>query len=147
MKANCRKRAEYNLEIARYDFAMPPTLEDKEIEAILPKLDQLTSWASDLKEYALKKALSGKKWTGYKLVAGRAKYINEAAAAAAVEAAGFDPYEKRILGITAMTSMLGRKKFDELLGGLIERPQGKPVLVLQSDKRPELNTAAEDFKE
>ena len=73
--------------------------------------------------------------------------MNEASVAAAVEAAGFDPYEKRILGITAMMSMLGRKKFDELLGGLVERPQGKPTLVPQSDKRPEMNSAAEDFKE
>jgi hypothetical protein len=149
VKANCRKRAEYNLELARYDFAMPATLEDTEIEAILPKLDQLVSWASDLKDFALQKALSGKKWSGYKLVEGRAnrKYVNDAAVAAAVEAAGYDPFEKRLLGITAMTSMLGRKKFDELLSGLVERPQGKPTLVPQSDKRPELNSAGEDFKE
>ena len=137
------------MELAKYDFAMPALLQDEEIEAILPKLDHLASWASDLKDYALQKALSGKKWSGFKLVAGRAnrKYVNEASVAAAVEAAGFDPYEKRILGITAMTSMLGRKKFDELLGGLVERPQGKPTLVPQSDKRPEMNSAAEDFKE
>ena len=149
VKANCRKRAETNLELARYDFAMPPTLEDEEIEAILPKLDQLSTWASDLKDYALKQALSGKKWSGYKLVAGRAnrKYIDEGAVAAAVEAAGFDPYEKKVLGITAMTSLMGKKTFDKVLGGLVERPQGKPTLVPQSDKRPELSSAAEDFKE
>jgi len=118
VKANCRKRAEENLELARYDFAMPPTLKDEEIEAILPKLDQLQAWASDIKDYALKQALSGKKWSGYKLVAGRAnrKYIDEAAVAKAVSAAGFDPYEKKVLGITAMTSLMGRKKFDEVLG-------------------------------
>lgn len=149
VKANCRKRTEYNLELARYDFAMPATLEDAEIEVILPRLDQLISWASDLKDFALKKALSGKKWNGFKLVAGRAnrKYSNEAAVAAAVEAAGYDPFEKKLMGITALTSLLGRKKFDELLGGLVERPQGKPTLVPQNDKRPELNSAAEDFKD
>ncbi len=149
VKANCRKRAEENLELARYDFAMPTTLEDEEIEAILPKLDQLQAWASDIKDYALKQALSGKKWSGYKLVAGRAnrKYIDEAAVARAVSAAGFDPYEKKVIGITAMTSLMGRKKFDEVLGSLVERPQGKPTLVPQSDKRPELSSAADDFKE
>jgi hypothetical protein len=46
-----------------------------------------------------------------------------------------------------MTSLLGRKKFDEVLGGLVERPTGKPTLVPQSDKRPEMNSAADDFKE
>ena len=49
-----------------------------------------------------------------------------------------------------MTKLLGKKKFEELLGGLVEKPQGKPTLVSQSDARPEMNlsaNAAEDFKE
>ena len=149
VKATCRKRAEENIALAKYDFEMPPTLKDEEIEAILPQLDQLVSWASDIKDYALKEALSGKKWSGYKLVAGRSnrKFTNEDAVAQAVTAAGYDPYEKSLLGITAMTSLLGKKKFEELLSSLVDRPQGKPTLVPQSDKRPELNTAADDFND
>ena len=42
-KAVCRKRAEYNLELARYDFEMPATLEDDEIAAILIKADELAA--------------------------------------------------------------------------------------------------------
>ena len=61
--------------------------------------------------------------------------------------AGHDPYEKKLLGITAMTSLLGKTKFNELLGGLIEKPQGKPTLVPESDKRQTLNTAIDDFNE
>lgn len=53
VKATCRKRAEYNLQLAQYDFEMPTELENHEIEAILMKVDQLTAWASDVKEYAL----------------------------------------------------------------------------------------------
>lgn len=53
VKATCRKRAEYNLELAQYDFEMPPTLEETEVAAILPKIDSLISWAADIKEYAL----------------------------------------------------------------------------------------------
>lgn len=64
-----------------------------------------------------------------------------------VQHAGYDPYEKKLLGITAMTSLLGKTKFNELLGGLIEKPQGKPTLVPESDKRQTLNTAIDDFKE
>ena len=59
-KATCRKRAEYNLELARYDFEMPPTLEDAEVEAVLAKADELTRWAADVKEYALQQAIQGK---------------------------------------------------------------------------------------
>ena len=149
-KANCRKRAEHNLELARYDFEMPAVLEDDEVASILTKVDELVSWASDLKEYALQKALSGTKFTGFKVVEGRSnrkKYTDEDAVARTVEAAGFDPYEKKLLGITAMSQALGKKRFKELLGGLVYKPPGKPALVPESDKRPAMSTAIEDFKE
>lgn len=148
-KATCRKRAEFNLEMAQYDFAMPDTLEDHEVEAILMKVDQLTSWADDVKEYALNQALQGKEYENFKVVEGRSvrKYTDEDAVAFAVKDAGFDPYEKKLLGITAMTSLLGKKKFEDLLGGMIMKPPGKPTLVPKSDKRPAMkNTAQEDFK-
>lgn len=148
VKAICRKRAEYNLEMARYDFEMPDTLNGNEIAAILPRIDQLIAWGSDVKEYALEQALAGKHFDGYKIVAGRSvsKYLNDEAVAKAVIAAGEDPWEKRLLGITAMRTMLGRKKFDELLGGMIIKPPGKPTLVPESDKRPAIDPAATDFK-
>ena len=60
-------------------------------------------------------------------------------------AVDFDAF--RLLGITAMSQALGRKKFEELLGGLVYKPPGKPVLVPESDKRPAMNTAINDFKE
>lgn len=150
-KATCRKRAEYNLELAKYDFEMPAHLEDAEIEAVLAKADELAAWVSDVKDYALQAALSGKQWDGWKLVEGRSsrKYINDEAVAQAVMDAGYDPYEKKLLGITAMTAALGRKAFAEVIEakGLIEKPQGKPALVPVSDKRPALNTAKNDFDE
>ncbi len=148
-KAVCRKRAEYNLELARYDFEMPPTLSDDEVAAILTKADELVSWAGDVKEYALQKALAGTKFDGFKVVEGRSnrKYTDEDAVAETVKGAGYSPYEEKLLGITAMSRMLGTKKFEELLGGLVYKPPGKPVLVPSDDKRPEMNTAIEDFKE
>ncbi|GAB6398565.1 DUF2800 domain-containing protein [Faecalimonas mobilis] len=147
IKATCRERADYNMELAKYDFEMPANLDDTEIAAILPKVDDLVSWANDIKEYALQQALSGTNYDGYKVVEGRAnrRYINEQAVADVVSTNGYDPYEKKLLGITAMTSLLGKAKFNELLGGLIEKPQGKPTLVPISDKRQALNTASEDF--
>lgn len=152
VKATCRKRAEYNLELARYDFEMPATLEDKEIEVILSKVDELIAWGSDIKEYALQSALNGKQWSNWKLVEGRSnrRYTDETVVADAVKAAGYDPYEHKVLGITAMTKLLGKTKFEKLLSGYLEKPQGKPTLVPMSDKRPAINKAAEaadDFKE
>ena len=46
-----------------------------------------------------------------------------------------------------MTSLLGKKQFQELLGELVYKPSGKPIVVPESDKRPALNTANEDFKQ
>jgi hypothetical protein len=51
------------------------------------------------------------------------------------------------MGITAMEKALGKAKFAELLGGLVEKPQGKPTLVPESDKRPAIHTAKQDFND
>ena len=149
VKATCRKRAEYAMELAKYEFADAPTLDESEIAEILPQIDTLVSWAEDIKAYALNQALSGVRFPGFKLVAGRSnrKYADEAAVAKVVSEAGYDPYDKRLVGITEMTKRLGKKRFEELLNGLLIKPEGKPVLVPATDTRPELNNAKNDFME
>ena len=148
-KAVCRKRAEENLSLARYDFARPSTLEDDEINIILGRVDNLIAWANDVKEYALERAMSGYAWDEWKVVEGRSirKYSDEEAVAQAVKAAGYDPYQYKLLPLTEMQKMLGKKQFEELLGPWIIKPEGKPTLVSRADKRPEINTAMTDFKE
>lgn len=147
LRSTCRKRAEANLAMAQHDFKLPPTLSDEEIAVILDKLDDLISWAGDVKEYALNATLHGKHFEGWKLVEGRSnrRYTDEAAVAQIVSDTGRDPYEHKLLGITAMEKLLGKKQFATLLSNLVERPQGKPVLVLASDKRPEMTNAKNDF--
>jgi len=148
-KHDCRTRAERNLELAKYDFQSPPLLEHYEIADILGRVDELVSWASDIKEYALTEALKGVQFDGFKVVEGRSnrRYTDESAVAETVSQNGHDPYEHKLLGITAMEKLLTKKRFAELLGGLVEKPQGKPTLVPASDKRQELSitSAADDF--
>lgn len=148
-KAECRERAAVNLELAQYEFQSPALLDDGEIADILGRLDTLTAWAADVKEYALQQAVSGTSFPGWKLVEGRSnrKYTNETAVAGAVKSIGFDPYEHKVLGVTAMQKLLGKSRFEELLAPYIEKPQGKPTLVPESDKRPAMSTAAADFNE
>lgn len=149
VKNECRARAEANLLLAKHDFKLPPILEDSEIESILGKLDDLQAWITDLKEYALQAAISGKQWNGFKLVEGRSnrRYTDEDAVVKIVKEAGFDPYDTKVKGITLMEKTLGKKKFEEMLGKYIEKPQGKPTLVPVGDKRPAISTAKQDFKE
>ena len=148
-KTDCRKRAETNMSLAKYDFLDPPLLTDEEIEDVLSKIDNLVSWANDVKEFVFQSAMSGKVWKGWKLVEGRAtrKYVNDEAVATAIINAGYDPYEKKLLGLTEMQKRLGKTKFEEIVGNLIIRPQGKPTLVPESDKRPAISTAKADFIE
>lgn len=149
VKATCRKRMEYNMELAKYDFEMPATLEDAEIAVLLTRVDEFISWATDIKEFALQQAISGTHYEGFKVIEGRSnrKYTDEEKVAATVTKAGQNPYEQKLLGITAMTALLGKKKFEELLGSLVYKPPGKPTLVPESDKRPAINTAKDDFNE
>ena len=148
-KAECRERANANMDLARYDFQLPALLEDDEIAEILSKIDALTAWATDVKEFALQQAISGKEWIGWKLVEGRSnrKYTSEETVASVVAGAGFDPYDRKVLGVTAMQKLLGKSRFEELLAPYIEKPQGKPTLVPETDKRPAMNTAKTDFME
>ena len=148
-KHDCRARADANMELARYDFKLPPLLTDEEVEEIISRVDDLVAWAADIKDYALQQAISGKEWNGWKLVEGRSnrKYTSETAVAGAITDAGFDPYERKVLGFTAMQKLLGKSRFEELLAAYIEKPQGKPTLVPESDKRPAMNTAKNDFME
>ena len=55
------------------------------------------------------------------------------------------PTELRSL--TELEKLVGKKTFAALCGEYIVKPQGKPTLVPVSDKRPEINTAEEDFKD
>ncbi|MBO6246629.1 MAG: DUF2800 domain-containing protein [Anaerovibrio sp.] len=146
VRHECRARAEANLLLAKYDFQLPPTLSDSEIAVILDKADGLVSWANDIKAYALQMAIAGKEWQGWKLVEGRSnrKISNEEAVIEAVTSVGKDPFEKKLLGVTALEKLLGKTKFNELIGQYVVKPPGKPTLVPESDKREAMNS---DFKE
>ena len=54
-------------------------------------------------------------------------------------------YERKLITLTAMEKLIGKKRFPELLGDLIIKPAGKPALVPNEDPRPVFSTAASDF--
>lgn len=148
--STCQARAEANLELAKFEFAPPAELSADEVADVLAQIPGLTRWASDVQDYALSQALSGERYEGFKLVAGRSirKYTDETAVAEAAKAAGYrDIYKRSLLTITAMEKLMGKKQFSEILGDLVVKPEGKPTLVPVTDKRPELqvSTAADDF--
>ncbi|XOQ48230.1 MAG: Nuclease [Eubacteriales bacterium] len=149
----CRARAEEKLKLAQSEFKLPPLLTDSEIEEVLSKLSDLTKWANKIIAYATDAAVNhGKEWHGFKVVEGRSvrKYKDEDAVAEVAKANGYkDIFRQSLITLTEMERLMGKSKFEKILGDLIYKPPGKPTLVPLSDKRPAMNVsnAKNEFNE
>ena len=122
-------------------------LTDSEVSDILAMKDLITKWIKGVYDFAYEKALSGEKqWPGYKLVEGtsRRTITDPEAAAQTLLDNGYkeeDIFKPRELeGITNLQKVLGKKGVTEYLEAFIDKPEGKPTLVPDSDKRPAINT-------
>lgn len=122
-------------------------LTDQEVSDILAMKDLITKWIKGVYDFAYEKALSGEKqWPGYKLVEGtsRRTITDPEAAAKTLLDNGYkeeDIFKPRELeGITNLQKVLGKKGVTEYLEAYIDKPEGKPTLVPDSDKRPAINT-------
>lgn len=156
IKHKCRALADFNLETARKAFEDPATLSDEETVEILKKAKLFMDWIGSVTDYALAQAVEhGKAWPGMKLVEGlsRRRYSNEDEIASVLIKAGLnsaDIYSMKLIGLTDMTKLLGKADFERLLSDYVVKPQGAPVLVPESDKRPAFSSVAraqEAFKD
>ena len=116
---------------------------------MLARADELVLWAGAVKDYALAAALQGERFPGWKVVESRSirRFTDDAEVARRVNEAGKDPFEMKLLSVAAMEKLLGKKRFSEILADLTERPAGKPALVPEGDKRPEMDLAGVDFRD
>ena len=123
----CKALRDKNLELAKHEFRPAFLMDDSEVEDVLDKAEDLISWVNSVKDYALEQAISGTRFERYKLVEGRSirKFTDEEQVAKEVKKAGFNPYEQKLLTITAMQSLLGKTKFNELLSDFITKSKGK----------------------
>ena len=148
----CKALSEYNMEIAKLEFQNADLLTDDEVSFVLARVDGLVRYAEKIKTWALGEALNGHKWPGFKVVEGRSnrRITDEAKAARLLHKAGYGddviykPVEMQT--ITNLEKLITKKKFTMLLGGVVEKPPGKPTLVPEDDKRPEYNPAKNDFE-
>lgn len=151
VKGNCRARADANMAALTYEFKDPVLLSLDEVSSILFIADQLRAWAKDVKEYAFDQAKNGQAIPSWKLVEGRSNraITDKDAAKAALAAAQLDVAKylkpQELLGIGDLEKKIGKKELGELIGDLIIKPQGKPVLVPDSDPRAEINSVENDF--
>lgn len=156
VKATCKARAKYNIEFldknrdADNDLIQAHLLAPEDVSNILAMAKEVQNWLKDVEEDALAKALEGIKFPGYKVVAGRSNrtYGDEVEIASTLELEDYKEeqiYNKKLKGVTDMEKLLGKNMFQQLIGPYIIKPPGKPTLVPETDNRPELNSAAEDF--
>lgn len=140
VKATCCKRAEYNLELAKYDFEMPLILEEKEVAAILAKIDSLISWAADIKEYTLQQALSGAHYEGFKIVEGRAnrKYTDDDAVAFVAKMIDEEDGEVKVaLQFRQQLTKSSVKKYNAMQNAVCADGRARGMLQFYGANRPE----------
>ena len=153
VKANCKALSSMCIEAQQ---ANPdPRKISKEVmeKTILPFLSTFKTWLTGVEEYSLEQALSGVQYQGFKIVEGRSirKITTPTAVMELLGKEGFakEAYIKptELRSITDLEKLIGKKRFGAICAEYINKPQGKPTLVPESDKRPAFNQAADDFKD
>lgn len=153
----CRHRRDCQ---ARSDFYLKLHQENEDFKAltiarladVLQHTKEIQKWAKEMEEYALDLALDGDEIPGWKVVEGRSnrRISDPEDLLSRLLEHGYKEEEvirpKEIQTITFLEKLLGKKQFGELAEGCIIKPEGKPTLVVETDKRPALNAVENDFE-
>ena len=142
--ATCPAKAQKELALVEQQQALPDVelLTLDQVAEILTKGKDLATWLAKVEDYALKQALAGESVPGYKVVEGRAykKYADEEKIAEMLKSEGYgeEIYRKDLITLTDMKKLVGKETVERLEeAGLIIKPEGKPTLADEGDKRPE----------
>ncbi|MGN0402610.1 MAG: DUF2800 domain-containing protein [Acetatifactor sp.] len=161
LRATCRARADENLSLMPVAVSkepgsfmnLPPALSNEEVGGILKKAQFLASWVKKLEDFAQKEILAGHRIPGWKLVEGRSNRTLSDRDKAFEEliSAGYEDavlYEKVPLTLSKLEGVITKEHQNGILAKYIIKPQGKPTLAPEDDKRPAMNmqlTAEEAF--
>ena len=152
-RAICYARAAQAMQLFRHGMDAPAVLPDSEIPQMLAMADDAIAWLGELKSYALRQALKGQKWPGYKLVHGkrpRRAWRNEESAREQLIRAGYRPEqfeEHKLKSAAQVEKEIGKQAFDVLLKDLTVQGDGALTLVPETDGRPEFAPADADFSD
>ena len=97
--------------------------------------------------------MAGTPIPGFKAVEGRSlrQIPDQKAAIDALQKAGLseDSYlrPRELKTISDLEKLLTKKGFNSILGSYVVKPQGKPTLVEDTDPRPAMSSAKDDFSE
>jgi hypothetical protein len=121
-------------------FKQPGLIPLAELAEILPTLNRISSWIEAVFAFVSSEAINhAVPIPGYKVVEGRSKRIftdTKAVVDTAVQSGYTDLYKKQLITLTEFEKMMGKKRFNELLGKFVVKPPGKLALVPEDDPRP-----------
>lgn len=125
-------------------FKQPGLIPIDELAGLLPTLSRINSWIESVFAYVSSEAINHAiPVPGYKVVEGRSRRVftdQKAVVDTAVQNGYTDIYKKQLITLTEFEKMMGKKKFNELLGKYVAKPPGKLALVPDSDPRPPADT-------
>ena len=138
--AETDRSAQITAETATPVFKQPGLIPLSDLAGILPTLNRIYSWIESVFAFVTSEAIShGVSVPGYKVVEGRSKRIftdPRAVVDIAVQNGYTDLYKQQLITLTEFEKMMGKKRFNELLGEYVTKPPGKLTLVPEDDPRP-----------
>lgn len=152
-KATCPALKKYTENIImsgfdELDTPNPDTLNDDQLRAALESKKLIESWLTAVETLVNERLLNGGKFEGFKLVEGRSlrKWGDEPMAVNTLEGLlGDEAYERKLLTPAKAEKALGKSKAKDIQN-LIIKPEGKPTLVPESDKRQSIQISVDDFE-
>lgn len=149
IKATCKVRAQSLLAVT--EKRNQTELSDAEISEILAARDAIKRWLTDIEDEVMDRLTTGGKLAGWKLVEGRSnRKINEPDKLAGRLLEQYAPEliyrPQELKTLTDLEKLVGKKRFAEEFGEYVYKPDGKPTLVPESDKRPALHSPEAEFE-
>ncbi len=151
----CSALAEYNLGLINEGFE---TYEDpgirKQVDKLLPEqialilqnIDGITKWAKSIEAYAQSLLEIGETVPGYKMVKGRSirKWIDEQAASKTLvrKLTKKQAFTEKLISVAQAEKLLG--KDSKIIKDHAFKPEGKPTLAHESDKREAISVNIAD---
>lgn len=132
--------APYEPDLSIPVFKQPGLVPLNELAEILPTLNRISSWIESVFAFISSEAINhGAQVPGYKIVEGRSRRIftdTKAVVDTAIQNGYTDLYKQQLITLTEFEKMMGKQKFNELLGKYVIKPPGKLALVPENDPRP-----------
>jgi hypothetical protein len=151
-KGDCSVLAKFSHDLITADFddldgaelTNPDKLTNDQLSSILSHKKLITDWLGAVESSIISKFERGESLPGFKMVAGRStRKWNSDAEVILTHELKDKAFNKKLIGIGEAEKLLTKKKLAEL--DITDKPEGKPTLVPEADKRVALSQTIDDF--